>query len=101
MSHQRPRPLREVSWKAHRQSGAAQTYYEQAQGVTPDIERVEVPTAIAVFPHDLGGRPPREWVERTYNLTRYTTMPRGGHFAAREEPGLLADDLAAFFSELA
>src|SRR4051794_33728582 len=88
-------------WFTNTISTSFRPYYERAHGVTPGIERVEVPTAIAVFPHDLGGRPPREWVERTYNLTRYTTMPRGGHFAAREEPDLLADDLTAFFSELA
>ncbi|MFY1669831.1 epoxide hydrolase family protein [Plantactinospora sp. WMMB334] len=61
--------------------------------------RVEVPTGIAVFPHDLT-RPPRRWVERTYRLTRYTPMPRGGHFAAHEEPELLATDITAFFRDL-
>lgn len=59
-------------------------------------ERVEVPTAVAVFPHDLS-RPPRSWAERSYHVTRYTTMPRGGHFAAHEEPALLADDITTFF----
>ncbi|MDT7660933.1 MAG: hypothetical protein QOD04_489, partial [Pseudonocardiales bacterium] len=65
------------------------------------VERVDVPTAVAVFPADLGGRLPRSWVERTHNLTRYTAMPRGGHFAAHEEPGLLSDDITAFFHTLA
>ncbi|WP_433534518.1 epoxide hydrolase [Micromonospora sp. CA-249363] len=62
-------------------------------------QRVEVPTAIAVFPFDLS-QPPRSWVERSYHLTRYTTMPRGGHFAAHEQPELLATDLTEFFREL-
>jgi pimeloyl-ACP methyl ester carboxylesterase len=61
--------------------------------------RVEVPTALALFPADLA-HPPRSWVERTYRLTRYTRMPRGGHFAAHEEPELLAADITAFFREL-
>jgi pimeloyl-ACP methyl ester carboxylesterase len=61
--------------------------------------RVTVPTALAVFPGDLSA-PPREWAERRYAVTRYTTMPRGGHFAAFEEPGLLADDITAFFAGL-
>jgi pimeloyl-ACP methyl ester carboxylesterase len=87
-------------WFTNTISTSFRPYYERAHGVHPSVERVEVPTAIAVFPYDLGGRPPREWVERTYNLTRYTTMPRGGHFAAQEEPDLLAADLTAFFSEL-
>jgi len=58
--------------------------------------RVEVPTGLALFPKDLS-QPPRSWVERTYNLTRYTRMPRGGHFAAQEQPELLATDLTEFF----
>jgi len=52
-----------------------------------------VPTAYTRFPADLGGLPPRTWIERSYNLTRYTLMPRGGHFAAYEEPDLLAADI--------
>jgi pimeloyl-ACP methyl ester carboxylesterase len=54
---------------------------------------------LAVFPRDLS-RPPRSWAERTYNLTRYTAMPRGGHFAAHEEPELLGNDLTEFFRSL-
>jgi pimeloyl-ACP methyl ester carboxylesterase len=60
---------------------------------------VEVPTGVAVFPHDLV-QPPRSWVERSYRVTSYTTMPRGGHFAAHEEPALLAEDLTEFFRPL-
>jgi pimeloyl-ACP methyl ester carboxylesterase len=74
-------------------------YYEHAHGLTRRVRRVEVPTALAVFPADLS-RPPRGWAERTYNLVRYTRMPRGGHFAAHEEPALLAEDITAFFREL-
>ena len=62
--------------------------------------RISTPTAVAVFPADLV-HPPRSWAERGYNLARYTRMPRGGHFAAVEEPDLLADDIRAFLSELA
>jgi pimeloyl-ACP methyl ester carboxylesterase len=74
-------------------------YYEHARGMREPVEAVRVPTALAVFPHDLS-RPPRSWAERTYNLTRYTAMPRGGHFAAHEEPELLGNDLTAFFRTL-
>ncbi|WKB36142.1 hypothetical protein QS257_02465 [Terrilactibacillus sp. S3-3] len=42
-------------------------------------------------------RPPREWVERTYNVQRWTELPRGGHFAPFEEPELLAKEIRAFF----
>ena len=37
--------------------------------------------------------PPREWVERGYNVQRWTEFPSGAHFAAWEEPDLLAEDL--------
>ncbi|MET9252512.1 hypothetical protein [Streptomyces sp. NPDC003717] len=61
---------------------------------------MDVPTALALFPADLA-QPPRRWAERTYHrLTRCTRMPRGGHFAAHEEPALLADDLTAFLRDL-
>ncbi|MCX4649522.1 MULTISPECIES: epoxide hydrolase family protein [unclassified Streptomyces] len=73
-------------------------YYEYAHGLTRRVERVNVPTAVALFPADLS-RPPRSWAERTYNITRYTHMPRGGHFAAHEEPGLLAHDITEFFRD--
>ena len=63
---------------------------------------VNVPTGVAVFASNFvdEGQPPREWVERLYNLRRWTPMPKGGHFAAIEEPQLLAHDIAAFFSGL-
>jgi pimeloyl-ACP methyl ester carboxylesterase len=59
-------------------------------------EFVHAPTAIAHFPKELPF-PPRIWVERGYNVQHWTEMPRGGHFAAAEEPELLAEDLRAFF----
>lgn len=61
-------------------------------------ERVEVPCGVALFPHDLA-RPPREWGERAYHVTRWTEMPRGGHFPAHEEPALLADDIREFLRD--
>ncbi|GAA4315434.1 alpha/beta fold hydrolase [Actinomadura luteofluorescens] len=74
-------------------------YYEYNRGLTRRVEKVDVPTALALFPADLA-HPPSTWAERTYNLTRYKVMPRGGHFAAHEEPALLADDLTEFFRPL-
>lgn len=59
-------------------------------------ERVRVPCGFACFPKEILV-PPRSWVERGYNVQRWTEMPRGGHFAAAEEPGLLAAELRAFF----
>jgi pimeloyl-ACP methyl ester carboxylesterase len=56
----------------------------------------KVPAAFALFPADIS-HPPREWAERFFNVQRWTEMPRGGHFAAMEEPELLADDLRTWF----
>jgi len=63
---------------------------------------VRVPTAIASFPRQFAfeGDPPREWAERLYDVRRWTRMERGGHFAAAEEPELLAGDIAGFFGSL-
>lgn len=69
--------------------------------IGPD-ERADVPTALAVFDRMRAyeGTPPREWVERLYDLRRYTRMPRGGHFAAAEQPELVAADIREFFTEV-
>ncbi|WP_213816856.1 alpha/beta fold hydrolase [Glaciihabitans sp. dw_435] len=74
-------------------------YYEYGRSSTTAVTRVTVPTAVAVFPADLS-QPPRSWAERTYNVTQYKRMPRGGHFAAHEEPGLLAADITEFFRDI-
>jgi pimeloyl-ACP methyl ester carboxylesterase len=60
---------------------------------------ITVPCAVALFPRDLE-HPPREFAERSYNVQRWTEMPRGGHFAALEEPQLVATDIREFFREL-
>ncbi len=69
-------------------------YYERdvrAQGGG----RVEVPTGVTIFPHDLVPAP-REFGERFFDIRHWNEMPRGGHFGALEEPELFADDLHRF-----
>jgi hypothetical protein len=56
---------------------------------------VGVPTAVAVFPRELL-RVPRRFMERHVDLVQWTVMPRGGHFAPAEEPGLVVEDLRRF-----
>ena len=59
--------------------------------------RCETPTAFANFPGEaLYQAPPRSWAERAYNITRWTEMPSGGHFAAMEEPDLYVDEVRAW-----
>ncbi len=62
--------------------------------------RVDVPTGVALFPKEFIPYPPRAVAERTYNITQWTRMPAGGHFAALEEPCTLSDDIRRFFSFL-
>lgn len=64
--------------------------------LSPEGHRVEVPTAAALFPAEILSWPPRSYVERIYNIARWTEMPRGGHFAALEQPALFIDDIRAF-----
>lgn len=86
-------------WFTNSISTSFRPYWEFAAGLTTRVVRVDVPTAVAVFPRDLT-RPPRAWAERTYNVVRYTELQRGGHFAPHEEPDLLATDLREFFRSL-
>ena len=58
-----------------------------------------MPTACADFPKEIIWSP-RRWLEARYNITRWTEMPKGGHFAAFEQPQLLVDDVRAFFHDL-
>lgn len=93
-------------WVTQTITSSMRDYYDNAERRSGAIigphDFVTVPTGIAVFASNFvdEGLPPREWAERLYNLRRWTPMPSGGHFAAIEEPELLARDLAAFFGGL-
>ena len=73
---------------------------EGGRVLCPDGKRVEVPTGCALFPKEFLEWAPRSYVERLYNVTHWSEMPRGGHFAAMEEPELLAADLVKFARQL-
>jgi pimeloyl-ACP methyl ester carboxylesterase len=73
--------------------------YKEARAVPLQFaagERVPAPCAVARFPKE-APMPPREWVECAYDVVRWTEMPRGGHFAAMEEPEGLAEDVRQAF----
>ncbi|GHB54743.1 epoxide hydrolase family protein [Persicitalea jodogahamensis] len=57
---------------------------------------VKIPVAFAKFPKELP-TPPRAYIEKGFNIQRWTEMPNGGHFAAMEQPELLAKDIIDFF----
>jgi pimeloyl-ACP methyl ester carboxylesterase len=60
-------------------------------------ERISPPLCYARFPKEIIN-PPREWVERVFNVARWTEMPVGGHFAALEQPRALASDIHEAFA---
>jgi pimeloyl-ACP methyl ester carboxylesterase len=64
-----------------------------------DGQRVAPPVGYAHFPKELS-HPPRSWLERTFDVTQWTDMPSGGHFAAMEKPALLATEIRRFFRPL-
>ena len=88
-------------WVPETANSSCRLYCEtmRAGKFPPTGFNVEVPTACAIFPAEMF-KPPRAWVEKVYNLQRWTEMPTGGHFAAMEEPRLLVDDVRAFFRGL-
>ena len=62
-------------------------------------EFVKPPVAVARFPRELP-MPPRSYVERGFNVQQWTEMSFGGHFAAMEQPVLLAEDIIKFFGKI-
>jgi microsomal epoxide hydrolase len=90
-----------VYWITETANSSTRLYYEARHHpwrLKPGTS-IEAPAGIAMFPGELV-RPPRHWAERVLNVKRWTEMPRGGHFAAMEEPKLLAEDIRAFFREM-
>jgi microsomal epoxide hydrolase len=61
---------------------------------------IKIPTAVALFPKEYLEWAPRSYVERIYNIQQWTEMPKGGHFAALEQPELLIKDIVKFTKKL-
>ncbi len=83
-------------WATGSGASSARLYWESFNRFVTD-GRVDLPTGVASFPKEIL-RTPRRWCEAAYNITHWTTMPRGGHFAAFEQPELFVDDVRAFFA---
>ncbi|HZP40844.1 MAG TPA: epoxide hydrolase [Candidatus Binatia bacterium] len=85
-------------WVTDSITSSCRLYWEMvhADKFPPTDFRVRVPTACAIFPKEII-KPPRRWVERLYDVRRWTRFPAGGHFAAMEEPAALVEDVRAFF----
>jgi pimeloyl-ACP methyl ester carboxylesterase len=87
-------------WVTETINSANRLYYESMvtthSASSTEQVRSDIPTGVALFPKDIV-LAPRVFAERIFNIQRWTEMPRGGHFAALEEPELLAEDIRAFF----
>ena len=72
----------------------------RTQWTLPDDEIINVPMGYAAFPKEIR-RPPRSVAVRNFtNIRQWTEMPKGGHFAALEQPRLLAEDVGKFFDSI-
>lgn len=90
-----------IYWLTETIHSSTRLYYESRERplrLSP-ANRVKPPVAVALFPKEIP-MPPRSLADRGYNIARWTAMPRGGHFAAMEQPELLARDIRAFFRSL-
>ena len=74
-------------------------YYARMHGRWPIDGRIDVPAGYCEFPREIL-RPPRAAAERIFNIRRWTVMPKGGHFAALEQPVALAREIREFFRTL-
>jgi epoxide hydrolase len=83
-------------WVTRTITSSARLYWELMHAGERAPEYVSVPTGVANYPKEVF-RFPRSWVERRFHVTHWTDMPRGGHFAAMEQPDLFVDDLRTFF----
>ena len=89
-----------IYWFTGTITSSTRIYYENRN--TPaekPIEYIDVPTGAAIFPAEIY-LAPRAWAEAAYDLRHWTLMPRGGHFAALEQPELYLNDLREFFRTL-
>lgn len=97
-----------IYWVTQTIPSSMRIYQESSDSQLQAGQHIEVPAGVALFPHELPNmhwgqspvRPPRELAERSLRVARWTEMPSGGHFAALEEPQLLAEEMRAFFHDL-
>ena len=85
-------------WLTASGASSARLYWESF-GSFGGGDKVEIPTGVASFPKEII-RSPRRWCEESYNITHWTTMPKGGHFGAFEQPELFIKDLRLFFGKI-
>ena len=84
-------------WLTRSAASSARLYWESFGAGRRSVHRVDVPTGVAVYPREIVP-PVRRWMEQTHtDIRHWAVMPRGGHFAAFEQPALFVDDLRRCF----
>ncbi len=87
-------------WVTTSAASSARLYWESFGPERRTIHKVTVPTGVAVFPREIV-TPVRRWMEGNFtNIRHWNEMPKGGHFAAFEQPELFVGDVRAFFRTL-
>jgi pimeloyl-ACP methyl ester carboxylesterase len=86
-------------WLTNTGVSASRLYWEYKGGFF-NVKGVKIPVAVTVFPGEQY-QAPRSWTERAYpKLIHYNRVEKGGHFAAWEQPQILAQELRAAFRSL-
>jgi pimeloyl-ACP methyl ester carboxylesterase len=81
-------------WLTNTAISAGRLYWEY-KGAYFDVKNVSIPVAVSVFPDEIYYIP-RSWAERAYpKLIYYNKVPKGGHFAAWEQPQLYSEEIRA------
>ena len=63
-------------------------------------KNVQIPVAVSVYPEEIYAAP-RSWVEKAFpKLIYFNKLPKGGHFAAWEQPAFFVSDVSAAFKSL-
>jgi pimeloyl-ACP methyl ester carboxylesterase len=89
-----------ITWLTNTAISGARLYWEYWGKGYFNAKGVSIPVAVSVFPDELYPAP-RSWAERAYpKLIHYNTLPKGGHFAAWEQPELLVAELRVGFKSL-
>jgi len=89
-----------ITWLTNTALSGARLYWEYFGKGYFNAKGVQIPVAVSVFPDELYPAP-RSWTERAYpKLIHFNTLPKGGHFAAWEQPKLFSEELRAGFRSL-
>jgi pimeloyl-ACP methyl ester carboxylesterase len=89
-----------LTWLTNTAVSGGRLYWESFGASFFAVKGVVVPTAVSVFPDELYPAP-RSWAERAYpKLIHYNKLPKGGHFAAWEQPKFLSEEMRAGFKSL-